>query len=155
MFYDMFLFNPRPVVDLESREETPVHNTIPELKPAPVKEHDRTVNYKAILNHIAPADTIYLVQSGDTWGSIYRQFEVCSWFIRNHEDNIGKFDGKGDPVAGKTIAIPLVYSANPQYNPRFHNEFKTDKVGSACQYAGEEFIEEFYETLKRRYLKQQ
>ncbi len=155
MFYDMFLFNPRPTIDHKSHEGTPAYDTMPELKPAPVRENDRTVNYKAILNFFAPADTTYLVQSGDTWGSIYRRFEVCSWFIRNHKENAGKFDGKGDPVAGRTIAIPLIYSANSQYNPRFYNEFTTDKVGSACQHAGEQFIEEFYETLKKRYLKQQ
>ncbi len=155
LFYDMFLFNPRPSVDLKGHEEAPVADTLTESEPLPEERFGQTVNVKSILNYFAPADTIYRVKSGDTWGSIYRKFEVCSWFIRSHEHNTGKFDRKDDPVAGRKITIPLIYSANPKYNPRFYKEFTTDKVGTACQHAGEDYIEEFHQNLKQRYLKQE
>ncbi len=153
MFYDLFLFNPRPAVDIEKQEEVDTVDTIPETENLKDRAEDQPVNIEAVLNHFAPEDTVYRVQSGDSWSSIYSKFAVCSWFIRQHEQNTGKFDSAGNPVAGRTIYIPLRYSANPQYNPRFYDEFTTDKVGGACQNASKEFIENFHETLKQKYIK--
>jgi len=170
MFYDLLIFNPRQAKELSQHREVPVNDTIPETTPedtpeatpeptpeptpVEVEETGKSVNVIDFLNFFGPDDTVYVVQSGDTWSTIYQRFEVCSWFIRNHEENVGKFDRREDPVTDTRITIPLKYSANSQYNPRFYQKFTTDEVGSACQYAGEEFLNNLHESIKERYSEQ-
>ncbi len=154
MFYDLFIFNPRPARELNDNRANLSDDTITEKKPPKDETKPEAIDLVRLLNRFTPADTVYVVQSGDNWSTIYGKFGVCSWFIRNHEDNKGKFDSKGDPVQGKKILVPLIYSARPEYNPRFYKEFTTDKVGNACQHAGEDFIENFHETLKQRFTEQ-
>ncbi len=89
-----------------------------------------------------PQDSVYVVRSGDSWSVIYRNFNVCSWFIRNHEPNAGKFRND-NPVAGTRINIPLLYSSDSVLNPDFYYRFTTDKVGGSCQNANASFLREF------------
>lgn len=143
MFYDIFLKDqPKVVVKDKPRKETaevaaPITDT---LKPAetPAEPENATP--------ATPEDRLYVVKSGDTWGKIYTEFGVCSWFIRNLESNQGKFDSDDNPVAGSRIYIPLVYSSRQNLNPDFYQEFSLDKTGRRCENANEEFIEKFRET---------
>jgi len=133
MVYDIFLFNPtKPVrvvsetplaqvTDSISEISEPAAGIVTETKPAP------------------PADIQYTVRRGDTWGRIYQQYEVCSWFIRNHTQNAGKFDSADNPILNTIIIIPVKYSGSRRLNPNYYKEFTTDKVGNACQNVNETF----------------
>jgi hypothetical protein len=129
MFYDLFLKDPVNVVNVTATEtefEAVVAETIEESKVTPL-----------------PVDISYTVKSGDTWAQIYNQFEVCSWFIKNHTPNSGKFDKDENPVSGRSIAIPIKYSAKKELNPKFFAEFSLDKLGRTCQNANAEYRDAF------------
>ena len=142
MVYDIFLFNPAKPVKVNAKTHEVVakdtiadvaetiQDAIPEGKPA------------------YPADVQYLVKRGDTWGKIYLQYEVCSWFIRNHPLNAGKFDGSDNPVLNSTIIIPVRYSGSQRLNPNFYQEFTTSKVGNGCQNVNQAFKNRVDEKLK-------
>lgn len=177
MLYDMFLFNPRPArqvpqlaeqelvldgdslldtlgvapADQSARQETstPAAGVQP-VAPAAERPVAPALERPAGLAGPLPADREYTVRSGDTWGRIYREFEVCSWFIRNHPPNSGKFDRSGNPVAGADLMIPVMYSASQRLNPNHYSEFTTDKVGNACQNANRDFLRRFEERLRTR-----
>ncbi len=147
MFYDLFIYNPMPPVAVEVDSQVP-EDAIEETQSIaadmtaetpPAESEPATVARQASI----PDDTVYEVQSGDTWGRIYRQFEVCSWFIRNHPQNAGKFDRNDNPISGSRIYIPLIYSAMESYNPDFYTQFTTDKTGSSCENVDNTFLENF------------
>jgi glutathione S-transferase len=135
MVYDLFLYNPKPATRVR-----------PVVEPAAVPA-DTVAAEAQTAAAVFPQDVSYTVRSGDTWGRIYGQFEVCSWFIRNHPPNAGRFDNAGNPVAGTTLVIPVKYSARESLNPDFYQEFTTDKVGSSCENAGRQFLREFEEKV--------
>ncbi len=138
MFYDLFIRDPMPPVRRSvdraviSEDATgtdvisPAEEEVAEASSAPI-----------------PDDAVYLVKSGDTWSRIYSQYGVCSWFIRSHPSNEGKFDSDDNPVAGTRIYIPLLYSAKAEYNPDFYREFSLQKTGSRCENANQAFIDKF------------
>ncbi len=133
MTYDMFFFNPtKPVT---------VRTTAPVIDPAaPMADPtEASANETAQVRAAPPANILYTIRRGDTWGRIYQQFEVCSWFITNHPNNSGKFDGAGNPNLNSTITIPLRYSASRRLNPAYFQEFATAIVGNACQKVNEAF----------------
>lgn len=148
MVYDLFLFNPRPSKRISQEPELSIAvDTAPvDTAKADVKTSGET-NSRAAATVSLPEDIIYLVKTGDTWGKIYREFEVCSWFIRNHEANQGKFNQANNPVAGSRIAIPVMYSAKPRLNPNFYAEFTVQKTGTSCQQANAAFITSFREKI--------
>lgn len=135
MAYDIFFFNPTKPVRLEPTTQiaapaAPVTNDRPaETLPT------ETTQPKAA----PPADLQYTVRRGDTWGRIYQQFEVCSWFIKNHPNNAGKFDSSGNPNLNSSLSIPIRYSGSRRLNPDFFQEFATELVGNACQNVNEDF----------------
>ncbi len=132
MFWDIFLNNPQRPVNVQA-SRTAVEEVdslaLDSIEAAPESGAQAAV----------PGDVEYVVRSGDTWGSIYRQYEVCSWFIRNHPPNTGKFDADDNPVFNTTLVIPVKYSASRRLNPSYYREFTTDKVGNACQNVNETF----------------
>ncbi|MBW6479904.1 MAG: hypothetical protein K0B37_10785 [Bacteroidales bacterium] len=134
MFYDLFLYNPVPPVKFESAnsQESLVEQSQDGVADAPEIK--------------IPEDIIYTVQTGDNWSRIYTQFGVCSWFIRNHPPNRGKFDSADNPVAGSRINIPVVYSSKDELNPDFYQEFSTEKTGSRCENADQELLDNFKES---------
>jgi len=133
MFYDLFLYNPVPPVQREPliNQEQQIEALQEEVLASP--------------EFNIPEDRIYIVQPGDNWSRIYSQFEVCSWFIRNHPPNKGKFDSADNPVAGSRINIPVVYSSKEDLNPDFYQEFTTEKTGSRCENANQDFLDNFKE----------
>ncbi|MFN2396239.1 MAG: PP2C family serine/threonine-protein phosphatase [Bacteroidales bacterium] len=135
MFYDLFLYDPVPSLKI----------TKPVAEETSNLSDDENTDDKLNATLEVPDDRIYRVQSGDTWSRIYSRFEVCSWFIKNHPPNIGKFDSDENPVAGSQIRIPLIYSGRRDLNPDFYQEFNLEKTGSRCENAGEEFLNEFRE----------
>jgi serine/threonine protein phosphatase PrpC len=166
MLYDLFWFNPRPARQIAVTErDIPGLDSIPDtLGVLPVDQPATPVAPPAVREPQVsapaadpasgtpaplPADREYTVRSGDTWGRIYREFEVCSWFIRNHPPNSGKFDRSDNPIAGTRLMIPVKYSASRRLNPAYYQEFTTDKVGSACQNANRNFLRRFEESLQQ------
>ncbi|MFN3555691.1 MAG: hypothetical protein ACK4VN_06990 [Bacteroidales bacterium] len=135
MFYDMFIREPRPSREIRTVREVPVV----EEADQPELQQPTTAPPAVKL----PEDRAYTVQSGDTWGRIYTRFGVCSWFIRNHPPNAGKFDADENPVAGSRLLIPVVYSAKRDLNPDFYQEFSLEKTGSRCENASADFLEQF------------
>lgn len=138
MVYDIFIRDPMPPVRVALERPTEI---IQSEEPA-VEEMQPTSQTPAVAVSI-PEDRVYLVRSGDTWGRIYSQFGVCSWFIRTHPVNEGKFDSDENPIAGTRINIPVIYSARQELNPDFFREFTIQKTGSRCENANEEFLERF------------
>jgi len=134
MFYDLFLYNPvRPVkFDPTNNQEQIIEQSQEEVS--------------SVIEVKIPEDLIYTVQTGDNWSRIYTQFGVCSWFIRNHPPNRGKFDSADNPVAGSRINIPVVYSSKEDLNPDFYQEFSTEKTGSRCENADQELLDNFNES---------
>ncbi|MEE4176781.1 MAG: hypothetical protein V2I46_04660 [Bacteroides sp.] len=136
MFYDLFLVNPNKPVNVRVSQETAAENdtlSVTSDEQAGDEAADRTL----------PADVEYVVRSGDTWGSIYRQYEVCSWFIRNHPANEGKFDPEDNPVYNTRLVIPIKYSGSRSLNPAYYQEFTLEKVGNSCQNVNEAFKRRF------------
>jgi len=148
MFYDLFLFDPRPArnIELQTSVTNDKDTTITEDEHVQVEQELETPNERAQEEDkfTLPNDTAYLVRSGDTWSAIYSRFRVCSWFIKNHPDNSGKFDKDENPVAGSRITIPLLYSSDSELNPDFHQEFSLEETGNRCQNANESFLDDFY-----------
>ncbi|MFW5891868.1 MAG: hypothetical protein ACOCUQ_00545 [Bacteroidota bacterium] len=148
MFYDLFLFDPRPARDIELQTSvTEQQDTIiTEDEPVQVEQNqeDQNETEREEDRFTLPNDTTYLVRSGDTWSTIYTRFRVCSWFIKNYPANSGKFDSDDNPVAGSRITIPLLYSSDSELNPEFHQEFSLEKTGNRCQNANENFLDDFY-----------
>ncbi len=139
MVYDLFIFDPVPVRPMDELEQPVWAPDTTEVQEILEAEQEVVADPAPVI----PDDLPYTVSRGDTWGSIYRRFGVCSWFIRNHEPNQGQFDRSGNPVAGTRLLIPVVYSARESLNPDHYHEFTTDKVGNACQYANQDFIQRF------------
>lgn len=92
---------------------------------------------------VIPGDETYVVRRGDTWGRIYTQFGVCSWFIINHPPNTGRFGSGGTLIAGESLRIPVKYSGKPELNPHYYREFSMDVVGNRCEHAGQELKDAF------------
>jgi serine/threonine protein phosphatase PrpC len=132
MVYDLFIYNPVPVVNRQAAVESPTSQA--------------TVAAPAVIDSRIPDDVVYEVKTGDTWSRIYSQYEVCSWFIRNHEANAGKFDAAENPVSGTRISIPVVYSAKKELNPHFFQEFSLQNTGSRCENASQAYIDSFRST---------
>jgi PPM family protein phosphatase len=142
MVYDLFIYNPKPARRVELSGQVDDAGTevgVPEEAKVVSVENAKGKE----LTYVIPNDSVYAVKTGDTWGKIYQQFGVCSWFIRNHKPNTGKFDRANNPVAGTRIQIPLQYSSKQNLNPRFYQEFATEKVGSTCQNANESYLKAF------------
>ena len=163
MVHDMFFIGSRPgetvtaIVDhhdvAPDAESVAVDSTPPaqaqQVDPPATATGERERAATASLPAL-PADVTYTVRRGDTWGRIYREFGVCSWFIRQHPSNQGKFDASNNPIAGTDIVVPVKYSARQNLNPNFYTEFTIDKVGSSCQHASHAFIERFEQRLRDR-----
>ncbi len=163
MVYDMFFINPRPGgpdtllvedhdLDPDDHDVSSESVTISQQGPAPDRSSAATADDDRTSTQwpAFPADVTYTVRRGDTWGRIYREFRVCSWFIRQHPSNQGKFDADNNPVAGTEIVVPVRYSASQNLNPDYYSEFTIDKVGSSCQHASQAFIEQFEQRLRER-----
>ncbi|TVQ90891.1 MAG: hypothetical protein EA393_05215 [Bacteroidetes bacterium] len=135
MFYDMFLFNPVPQQRIEI------------TAPAEAADEDFIDDESATESpeYLIPQDRIYQVRSGDNWSRIYNQFGVCSWFIRNHPPNRGRFDSEENPIAGTQISIPLLYSSREELNPDFYQDFSLEKTGVRCENANQAFLNDFRE----------
>lgn len=140
MFYDLFIHDPRPPVHQSADKEVVAEN-VSEEDTVPPGQQDMTETSGATI----PDDVIYTVKNGDTWSRIYSQYGVCSWFVRNHPSNAGKFDAEENPVAGTQLFIPILYSAKEAYNPDFYQEFSLQNTGSRCENASQEFIDKFEE----------
>ena len=138
MFYDIFLYNPRPVKNIpREKPATQISEEVADDEPASEDVADNNL----------PEDIVYVVRPGDTWGRVYSEFGVCSWFIINHPENANKFDSSQNPVAGRQIHIPVSYSSKQALNPDFYQEFSLGKTGSRCENANEEFLRNFHEQL--------
>ncbi len=141
MFYELFIYDPHPTVDVPrafEAVEPVVSPDVPEDVAEAVEEMPPPL----------PDDFPYTVRTGDTWGRIYNQFGVCSWFIINHPPNRGRFGREGSLIAGERLRIPVKYSGFANMNPYYYSEFTTDKVGSTCEHAGREFLEAFEATIQ-------
>jgi PPM family protein phosphatase len=140
MFYDIFLYNPRPARKINNEKIVPS-----DLQENTESETPGDVISREPVDSRIPADVVYLVKTGDTWSRIYSEFGVCSWFIRNHPPNAGKFDSADNPIAGQRLNIPIVYSSRRNLNPNFYQEFTIQKTGSRCENANDEFLKNFRE----------
>ena len=137
MFYDLFIYNPKPPVSV------PVSQMADTRADTLIEEPDDP--YDPDMPPPLPDDIAYTVRGGDTWNRIFLQYRVCSWFIINHPPNTGRFGRDGGLIAGQRLQIPVRYSGDPDLNPYYYTEFTLDKVGSSCENAGREFLEEFSE----------
>ena len=133
MFYDLFIHNPMPPVKIRSEQLLDKSDETAGTIEPENEQHSYTI----------PRDTLYQVRAGDNWSRIYSRFGVCSWFIRSHPDNAGKFDNDDNPVAGRQISIPLIYSAREEFNPDFFRDFSLEQTGSRCENADQSFIDDF------------
>ncbi len=139
--YDLFIYNPHPPVSISM----PQHEAGPEESIHVPDEVAEELTQEVDEPVALPGDISYTVRSGDTWGRIYSQFSVCSWFIRNHPPNSGRFGSQGSLIAGQRLQIPVKYSGDPQLNPHYYTEFTTDKVGRGCQNVDSSFLQSFEE----------
>lgn len=137
MFYDLFIRDPMPPVR-RTADSVVVEEDTTDTEVITPQEEVANPSSAQI-----PDDAVYTVKSGDNWSRIYSQYGVCSWFIRNHPSNEGKFDSEDNPVAGSRIYIPLLYSAKAEHNPEFYREFSLEKTGSRCENANQDFIDAF------------
>ncbi len=159
MVYDLFLFDPRPPARIESVagnqtdaakaafiDSSDLGDTesrsLEAVAPAPDKPPTRGQTPSDRPAASTPQDVLYVVKPGDNWGRIYREFEVCSWFIVNHPPNRSKFDAGNQLVAGAQLAIPIMYSAKQNLNPYFYQEFSISKVGGSCQNVTNAFLDQ-------------
>jgi PPM family protein phosphatase len=139
MFYDLFLYNPRPARKINNDRAT-----VEQIQQEEFSDQ-ASVAESGIAAANLPADVTYLVRQGDTWNRIYSEFGVCSWFIRNHPPNSGMFDSSDNPIAGRRLSIPVMYSSRQNLNPNFYQEFSLQKTGSRCENANEDFLKNFRE----------
>ncbi len=137
MFYDLFIRDPMPPVRRTADTVVAADDSTAAEVITPEEEVANPSSAQI------PDDAVYTVKSGDNWSRIYSQYGVCSWFIRNHPLNEGKFDSEDNPVAGSRIYIPLLYSAKAEHNPEFYREFSLEKTGSRCENANQDFIDAF------------
>ncbi len=143
MVYDMFFSVPaKKVVRAEPRQTDSVTEVVPVIQPVETPQRAAEPEVQVPARKV-PEDRNYQVRSGDTWGRIYTQFGVCSWFIRSHPANTGKFDKDDNPVSGSRLVIPVIYSARRDMNPDFYREFSIEKTGSRCENANQEFVDNF------------
>ncbi len=143
LFYDLFIKDPHPPISLPDTLRTVDWQTTLVASDT-LQDDDHRVT------PVLPDDVIYLVRGGDTWGRIYTQFGVCSWFIINHPPNKGRFGREGSLLAGQRLRIPVRYSGKPEYNPYYYREFATEKVGDRCENAGMELRQAFEEKIKEQ-----
>ncbi len=136
--YDLFIYDPRPPVSMQQISEVAANDTVEDVLADETGDHQAEKD-AAVL----PDDVTYVVRSGDTWGRIYVQYGVCSWFIINHPPNTGRFGSEGRLIAGERLRIPVKYSGKAEYNPHYYREFTTEKVGSRCENAGRELLQAF------------
>lgn len=139
MFWDIFLHNTRSALGPHAESEQVIDAGQQEAGGEAIAEDRPNRARRAEI----PDDVIYVVKSGDTWGRIWTEFGVCSWFIRNHPANSGQFDSAGNPIAGRQLSIPIVYSSIQRLNPNFYSEFSLEKTGSRCENVNEEFLRNF------------
>jgi hypothetical protein len=168
MVYDLFLIDPRPPSRIEVAAEPQegeletVNGGLSE-RGVGFEGQDATRSTSAVSQapevsgqapagsrpvDVVPEDILYTVRQGDNWGRIYREFEVCSWFIRNHPPNRGKFDASNNPIAGSQLAIPVVYSAKQSLNPTYFQEFTISRVGGSCQNVNNQFLRSFEQKFR-------
>ena len=170
MVYDLFLFDPRPPSRIEATEamiqddvedangNAPEGDSVPEgpaISTVGVSEEsstsippEQTPSNRA--DSSIPEDILYTVKSGDSWGRIYREFGVCSWFIRNHPPNTGQLDASNNPMSGSQLAIPVIYSSKQSLNPEFYLEFSVSKVGGSCQHVNNQFLRNFEQNIRAK-----
>ena len=139
MVYDLFLYDPKPAVNV------PI---VAEEAEAEVESPEDTLSLAMDEPRALPEDIPYTVRGGDTWGRIYTQFGVCSWFIINHPPNTGRFGRDGTLIADTRLQIPVRYSGDPELNPHYYTEFTTEVVGPSCENAGRELLERFQEIIE-------
>ncbi len=137
MVYDLFVFDPKPPIRLPSTSLVETHDTIVDVPGEALEELDAPPPF--------PEDELYTVRGGDTWSRVYRQYQVCSWFIINHPRNTGRFGRGGSLIAGHEIHIPVRYSGDPERNPNYYHEFTTSEVGRGCENVDQEFLNAFHE----------
>ena len=138
MVYDLFLYDPKPAVNI------PI---VADEAEADVESPDDTLSLALDEPRALPEDIPYTVRGGDTWGRIYTQFGVCSWFVINHPPNTGRFGGDGSLIADTRLQIPVRYSGDPELNPNYYTEFSEEVVGSSCENAGQELLDSFQELI--------
>ncbi|MFP4064773.1 MAG: hypothetical protein ACLFN2_08625 [Bacteroidales bacterium] len=139
MFYDLFLYNPKPPSDIPLPSET---------AQVEVESPEDTLSMAMDASRALPEDIPYTVGGGDTWSRIYSQFGVCSWFIINHPPNSGRFGPDGTLITNTRLQIPVRYSGDPELNPYYYTEFTTEVVGSSCENAGQELRDNFLEMVQ-------
>ncbi len=139
MVYDLFLYDPKPAVNIPLVIET---------EQVGVESPDDTLSLAMDEPRALPEDIPYTVRGGDTWGRIYTQFGVCSWFIINHPPNTGRFGRDGALIADARLQIPVRYSSDPELNPHYYTEFTTEVVGASCENAGQELLDNFREMVQ-------
>lgn len=144
LVYDLFILDPRPPVTLPQISDEAMVDTSEHAS-----DEEESVEQLADEAPVLPEDLIYVVRGGDTWGRIYVQYGVCSWFIINHPPNTGKFGREGSLIAGERLRIPVKYSGKAEYNPHYFREFTTEKVGSRCENAGTEMLQAFEDKIAR------
>ncbi len=144
LIYDLFISDPRPPVSLPPIAEEVVADTSEHVMVTEPNEEQLAAE-----TAVLPDDVIYVVRGGDTWGRIYVQYGVCSWFIINHTPNTGRFGRESSLIAGERLRIPVKYSGKAEYNPHYYREFTTEKVGSRCENAGPELLQAFEEKIAR------
>lgn len=137
MVYDLFIFDPKPPVRLPAPSPTETTDTIVDASEEALEELDVPPPF--------PEDELYTVRGGDTWSRIYRQYQVCSWFIITHPRNTGRFGREGSLIAGQQLHIPVRYSGDPELNPYYYKEFTIDEVGRGCENVDQEFLDAFHE----------
>lgn len=137
MVYDLFIFDPKPPVRLPAPDPAETQDTIVDVPEEAVEELDVPPPF--------PDDELYTVRGGDTWSRIYRQYQVCSWFIINHPRNTGRFGRDGGLVAGQQLRIPVRYSGDPELNPYYYHEFTSSEVGRGCENVDQDFLDAFHE----------
>ncbi len=140
--YDLFIYDPRPPVSLPVTNDVVVADTVEDDMVEEMKGEE-PAGETAFL----PDDVVYVVRSGDTWGRIYIQYGVCSWFIINHAKNTGRFGRDDSLIAGERLHIPVKYSGKPEYNPHYYRHFSTEQVGNRCEHAGRDFLRAFEEKI--------
>lgn len=168
MVYDLFLFDPHPPSRIEVASEVVQNDS--EAADGHAPEGDMAQEGQAVTPGgtsegptasetpeqtpstpdagSIPEDIMYTVRSGDNWGRIYREFGVCSWFIRNHPPNKGRLDASNNPMAGIQLAIPVIYSSKQSLNPAFYQEFSVSKVGGSCQHVNNQFLRNFEQLVR-------
>lgn len=72
--------------------------------------------------------TRYTVKEGDTWETIYREYGVCSCFIKINNNKSKTYN----PEIGDELVIPVQYSSLEKLNKEKYTDYTEDKVGKSC-----------------------